>query len=175
MISMCYARFLGSCSYDTIFCFSVVEVSFEETGYSIMEPDGPVETCVVLNCEAAAPVTVVIAARESQPPQARGIYMLYHRARINNVIFLDEEDFRADRATVVFAPGETRMCESFGIVNDDVTENREEVFTVVIEEVSPSSVLGVNSQATVTIIDDDGKFDGRSENFGLCSYSCWPG
>lgn len=74
------------------------------------------------------------------------------------MIFTDEEDFEAEGATVVFTPGETRKCESFNIVNDDVMEDLEEGFTVVIAEVSPSSVVIGISQTTVTILDDDGKF-----------------
>ena len=37
-----------------------------------MESEGPVETCLQMNCEAAKNVTVTISAQESEPQQARG-------------------------------------------------------------------------------------------------------
>lgn len=54
--------------------FLVLTVSFEKSSDRVLESAGPVETCLLLNCEAAKPVDVTISAQESRPPQARGTY-----------------------------------------------------------------------------------------------------
>ena len=49
-----------------LFCSAVLTVSFEQPSYSVTESAGQVEACVVLNCEAAQPVTVSVSANSAE-------------------------------------------------------------------------------------------------------------
>lgn len=72
----------------------------------------------------------------------------------------DGEDFLAGQSTIIFPAGEIRACENITIIDDDIMEITEEDFVVVLDEVQDSPldpVVGDNSMAPVTIIDDDGK------------------
>ena len=50
----------------------VLTVSFEEPTYSVVEAEGPVEVCVILNCEAAENVTVTATVGAADPEEATG-------------------------------------------------------------------------------------------------------
>ena len=50
--------------------FSVLEVSFQRSIYRVVESEGPVQTCLQMNCKAAKNVTVTISAQESDLQQA---------------------------------------------------------------------------------------------------------
>ena len=71
----------------------------------------------------------------------------------------DIEDFLAGQETVTFEPGATRRCQNVTIVDDTTMEPLEEVFITTIDEIlgpNPSdAVIGTNSMAPVTIVDDD--------------------
>ena len=51
----------------------MLEVYFEEENYPVSESVGQVETCLLLNCEAAEPVTVTLSAQENIPADAQGM------------------------------------------------------------------------------------------------------
>ena len=60
----------------------------------------------------------------------------------------------------MFGPSETRNCQEVAILDDDVVEDLEEDFVLVIEAVDPDMVdptTGENPSTTVTITDDDGE------------------
>ena len=62
-------------------------------------------------------------------------------------------------ATGTFAPGETEKCQDFTIIDNDIVEDLNEDFVVVINKVSPGVVrVGENSSTTVRIMDDDSTF-----------------
>ena len=46
-------------------------MEFERGNNVVTEGDGDVDTCLVLNCEAAQPITVTVTAQESTVPEAR--------------------------------------------------------------------------------------------------------
>ena len=48
-----------------------------------------------------------------------------------------------------------RSCANFEIVNDDVVENMDERFTVVISNVQDGVQRGDRTSTNVTIVDDD--------------------
>ena len=69
-----------------------------------------------------------------------------------------DADFVPASRNITFPPSPTgsRVCTSFGIINDAIAFENPEQFNV--ELILPSNVsLGGNSEAWVTIIDDDGK------------------
>ena len=51
----------------------MLEVYFENENYPVSESVGQVETCLLLNCEAAEPVTVTFSAHENIPADAQGM------------------------------------------------------------------------------------------------------
>jgi hypothetical protein len=67
------------------------------------------------------------------------------------------QDFVAATEMVIFLPGQTRRCANFTIVDDDVVEDQEERFTVVIDETPDGVTEGDQPSTTVTIMDDDSK------------------
>lgn len=68
--------------------------------------------------------------------------------------------------TYTFLPGQTRICRDITIVDDNVVEDLNENFVLVIDSVSPDVVDptgGDTPTATVTIRDDDGKLENSIE------------
>ena len=51
----------------------MLEVYFEKENYPVSESVGQEETCLLLNCEAAEPVTVTLSAHENIPADAQGM------------------------------------------------------------------------------------------------------
>ena len=68
------ASFLHSATCVTDKSFPVLEVSFARSEHDVLESEGPVQTCLQMNCEAAKSVTVTLSAQESEMTQARGKY-----------------------------------------------------------------------------------------------------
>ena len=73
-------------------------------------------------------------------------------------VCVDGEDFEVATVSQAFQPGETRQCPDFVVRDDDVVEDPQEDFTVVITEIVTEGVQpGDQSSTTVRIIDDDSK------------------
>ena len=69
---------------------------------------------------------------------------------------LDGEDFEVATVSEVFQPDGTRRCPDFVVRDDDVVEDPQVDFTVVITEIVTEGVQpGDRSSTTVRIMDDD--------------------
>ena len=90
------------------------------------------------------------------------------------LFFSDVEDFRAGTITYNFPSGLTEDCQDIPIVDDDVVEDLQENFMLVIDFVDPDEVdptAGDIPIATVVIRDDDGKslgYDHTSGHVTVC-------
>ena len=71
-------------------------------------------------------------------------------------------DYTTSTFMVMFKPatdGQT-LCGNVPIINDDVGNEGDELFSVVITNVSSSKVsIGPNSESCVTIVDDDSEYN----------------
>lgn len=77
----------------------------------------------------------------------------------NNVIFSGGMDFIAGQAEFIFPAGVTRACANITIIDDKISENFNETFSLQINMVGPNNFdarIGDISMATVIILDDDG-------------------
>ena len=64
----------------------MLEVYFEKESYPVSESVGQVETCLLLNCEAAEPVTVTLSAHENIPADAQGMGIKFRLCQINGTL-----------------------------------------------------------------------------------------
>lgn len=91
-----------------------------------------------------------------------------------NSLLLDVEDFLAETSMLTFAPGETKKCQPFDIIDDEVVEELLEDFAVEIDDVSPGAVgIGENSTTTVTIMDDDSTYSFAIRELYLINLFGW--
>ncbi len=74
-------------------------------------------------------------------------------------ILIDVSDFRQSSATLEFSSGDTEMCLTIPIVDDDVAETLEEVFNVlIVPQPSTVNVIPGRTTSTVIIVDEDCKY-----------------
>jgi hypothetical protein len=120
-------------------------IQFSPTDYSVAENGGPV-------------TLTVFADRANNPDDT----ITVHYQTVSNTATAGADFTAIPTGTLVFGPGETQKSFTVAIVNDKLIEGAENFFVQLTDasSVTPtgdpsSSSIGINSTATVTILDDD--------------------
>ena len=126
---------------------------FSQSTYRVNEDDGTVQFVLVLNTSIAVSVTVQI---ESNDITAISEYTsLIVITFVSNLTGGNDYDYTLQSVTI--PPGEVNASFSVMINSDNILEHEED-FTLTIASTSqPRVTVNGSGQATVNIVDDDGK------------------
>ena len=121
---------------------TVVTLNLEETQITVLEGNGTAEICISIIGEADFPIHTTLRATDGSA------IAMYDYGRVS-------------ASTVVTFPAHdtSKQCTTVEIVDNTVVEEKEQYFNLFfdVDVTSPSVIVGDNSTAMVTIIDDDGK------------------
>ena len=129
-----------------------VGVSVEDPSYPVDESDGTVEVCVVLTGKTERNVCVTISTGDGSAigrlPNTAWVLFNFHFS-------IAPKDYTSTETDLTFTPDNSRICVNIPITNDTVVEGNE-IFIVTVTSKDPSIQIGLNSNSTVIIVDDDG-------------------
>ena len=117
---------------------TAVEFGFENVGYSVSESIGVVEVGVVKYGSSSLPLSVSLSTMSGSATSP--------------------QDFTAISVQLIFSPTQNRQTVNINIINDDIFEDSEEFFVLLIS-VSPQSRVRLDGSNTTTVLisDDDSK------------------
>ena len=138
--------------YNTTWVYCIVAtVSFKESEYSIFESDRePLKVVIVLSKLSSFNVTVQVMDTTNT---ATGMLLITLMTNQYSVV-TGGEDYDSGPYNIIIPAGMLEASFDIALLDDDILEGDED-FTLVITSSSPPA--GTISQATVTIVDDEGK------------------
>ena len=158
------------CSYVIGLHTAVPEVNIEMSNITIPEPDPEVEICFTLSTGITEEVVInaETGAKSGATNQAIGIYTLisYHSGGHLRTIYAQifstlaaGSDYETTTLMLTFEPsgGGQRVCGTVPIINDQLGNEPDELFSVTITSISnPNIMIGPDVETCVSIIDADG-------------------
>jgi len=143
-------------NYPILWSYLATTIAFSQSTYSVDEDDGPAQPVLVLSNPSSTDITVQV--RDTQNTAT---------SEYNNIIknvnssenTTGGVDYDSGPYTVTFPAGVTSVPFNVPIKDDNILENNEDfTLTIMRSSALPDGVTrGSTSQATITIVDDDGK------------------
>lgn len=145
--------------------YTAVTAILDRTEYYVSENDGCVEVCVTLVGRYQRSVTVYLCIEGITAIGIKPFSKLCHNWLINYYFCTADEDYVGHNtalpltfqtSTLVSPEMQGKACASMMLINDTIVEGNE-TFRVTLQEdpEDTSVIIGDQSSATVTIIDDD--------------------
>ena len=132
-------------------------MNFGHSAYNVNEGSGPVQFLLVLSNPLSTDITIeVFNTNVTAMGKDRGIYLMHCDNRFAGA----GEDYESGPYSVMIPARMTSVSFDIPITNDDVLEQNENFNLTINTSSLPSRVFATNPyQATVTIMDDDGKIN----------------
>ena len=126
-------------------------MDFEQSTYSVHEPDGSVQPVIVISNPLSSDVTVQVSGEYQC---CRSIYELF---LIKNYTG-SGENYTSEQYNITIPAGTTRASINVPITNDDSLDFNKNFDLIINQSLLPFNVnVGSTYQTTVTIVDDDGE------------------
>ena len=152
------------CTFQHCYALFPVDIfiSFSSPEYVTPENGGTVEVCLMTSEVLSQPVTLVLLAHESLPPDATGTHQTqpYLPCHPLHHDLVDGADFIGGEYRVQIPARTREQCTDIPVIDDSLAFEGDEVFVVKfdISQLPDGVEPGPSNTTTVRVIDDDGKF-----------------
>lgn len=134
-----------------------------ENSFHVLESVGNVTVPIHITGTSAIDIPILLAINDlsTQGTCTSCLLMAHSLTLINLLIFLNcsgRQDYRQFVDSLVIPAGVSVFNISILVVNDEIVENQQEMFLLMVESFHPRVTVSDNNSAVITITDDDGMY-----------------